>query len=131
MDEKKLPGLNTPNGWCINDGTSFLLVADSGTGTLHRIKLADGTAEKVADGFGRGRPASPGTATAGCTFRLRRWASCSSSPGPATSPGSWSRGSRSAADICLDPSGKSILVPDMKAGTLTAVPAAGARCRGR
>ena len=32
-------------------------------------------------------------------------------------------GFKSAADICLDPTGKFILVPDMKAGTLTALPA--------
>ena len=38
--------------------------------------------------------------------------------------GRWSpKGFKSAADICLDPTGKFILVPDMKAGTLTAVPA--------
>ena len=31
-------------------------------------------------------------------------------------------GFEAAADICLDPTGKFILVPDMKAGTLTALP---------
>ena len=50
VDEKKLPGLKTPNGLA-NDGTSFLLLADFGTGILHRIKLADGTSEKVAEGL--------------------------------------------------------------------------------
>ena len=35
----------------MNDGTSFLLVADFGTGILYRVKLADGTSEKVAEGW--------------------------------------------------------------------------------
>src|SRR5262249_54924744 len=53
VDEAKLPGLHTPNGLAM-DGTSFLLLVDSGTGFLHRIKLADGTSEKVAEGFDSG-----------------------------------------------------------------------------
>src|SRR5205809_299719 len=48
VDEKKLPGLHTPTG-VLNDGTSFLLLAEVETGILRRIKLADGTSEKVAD----------------------------------------------------------------------------------
>jgi glucose/arabinose dehydrogenase len=122
IDEKKLPGLQTPNG-VMNDGTSFLLVADFGTGILHRVKLADGTSEKVADGmegadgitwdhFGRLFISSWKT---GKVFGIAR---------PGEKPVEVvSKGFQSAADTCLDPTGKFILVPDMKAGTVTAVPA--------
>src|SRR5207249_4046720 len=48
---RTLPGLHTPNGLAM-DGASHLLLADSGTGSLYRIKLTDGSSEKVADGLG-------------------------------------------------------------------------------
>src|SRR5205823_2189839 len=50
-DAKRWQGLHTPNGLAM-DGQSHLLLVDSGTGALHRIKLADGSHEKLADGFG-------------------------------------------------------------------------------
>src|SRR5207249_2424734 len=49
-DAKRTPQLNTPNG-VVMDGKSFLLMVDSGTGDLLRIKLADGSATKLAGGF--------------------------------------------------------------------------------
>ena len=51
VSEKTLPGLNTPNG-LILDGASPLLVADFGTGELHRVKLSNRTSEKIAEGLG-------------------------------------------------------------------------------
>ena len=51
VDAQKLPALKVP-GAIINDGLSHLLVGDSATGELHRVKLASGTAEKLADGLG-------------------------------------------------------------------------------
>jgi hypothetical protein len=50
VDAKKLPGLNTPNGLAM-DGQSHILLADFGSGILYRVKLADGTSEKLADGM--------------------------------------------------------------------------------
>ena len=47
VDAKKLPGLHTPNGVAM-DGQAHVLLADAGTGTLYRVKLADGSHEKVA-----------------------------------------------------------------------------------
>ena len=44
-------------------------------------------------------------------------------PKPGEKPGLVVEGFKSAADCCLDPSGRFILVPDMLAGTLTAIPA--------
>jgi glucose/arabinose dehydrogenase len=120
-DAKKLPGLHTPNGLA-NDGTSFLLLADFGTGILHRVNLTDGTSEKVADGFdgadgvtwdfyGRLFVSSWKT---GKLFVIGK---------PGDKPVLAAEGFKSAADTCLDPSGRFILVPDMLAGTLTAIPA--------
>lgn len=120
VDAKKLPGLHTPNGLAM-DGQSHLLIVDLGTGVLHRIKLADGTAVKVADGFGK--------ADGVCWDHFGRlfvtdhpagklWVI----PKPGEKPVLMAQGFQGAADICLDPTGKAILVPDMKAGTLHAVP---------
>ena len=121
VDEKKLPGLKTPNGLA-NDGTSFLLLADFGTGILHRIKLADGTSEQVADGF-------DGADGVTWDYYGRLYVSSWKSgkvwviPRPDEKPVLVVEGFKSAADTCLDPTGKFILVPDMLAGTLTAIPA--------
>ena len=121
VDEKKVPGLQTPNGLAM-DGTSFILVADFGTGILHRVKLADGSSEKVAEGmdgadgvtwdpYGRLYVSSWKT---GKLFVI---------PRPGDKPLLLAQGFKSAADTCYDPATRSVLVPDMKAGTLTAVPA--------
>jgi glucose/arabinose dehydrogenase len=119
-DATKLPGLHTPNGLAM-DSAFFLLVADFGTGNLYRVKIADGSAEKVADGmdgadgvtwdhFGRLYVSSW---KQGKLFGIAR---------PGAKPVVVAEGFKQAADTCLDASGKHILVPDMAAGTLTAVP---------
>ncbi len=120
-DARRVPALHTPNGLVL-DGKSFLLLLDSGTGTLFRVKIADGSATKVADGFGLG----DGLAwdhhgrlyltdwKGGRVFVI---------PRPGSKPVPVAEGFQSAADLCLDPTGKFLLVPDMKAGTITKVPA--------
>jgi glucose/arabinose dehydrogenase len=119
-DAQKTPGLHTPNGLAM-DGQSHLLMVDFGTGILHRIKIATGAAEKVADGFGN--------ADGVCWDHFGRlfitdhpagklWVI----PRPGEKPVLLAQGFQGAADICLGPDGKTILVPDMKAGTLHAVP---------
>ncbi len=122
VDEKKLPGLNLPNGVQL-DGASHLLVADFGSGILYRVKLADGSYEKLADGMEGGDGLTwdhhgrlfISSWKTGKVFVIAR---------PGDKPIEVvSKGFVSAADTCLDPTGKFILVPDMKAGTLTAVPA--------
>ncbi len=122
VDAKSLSGLHTPNGVQM-DGASHLLLADFGSGLLYRIKLADGSYEKLAEGldgadgltwdyYGRLFISSWKT---GKLFVI---------PRPGDKPVEVvSQGFQSAADTCLDPTGRFILVPDMKAGTLTAVPA--------
>ena len=122
-DGKTIPGLKAPNGLAL-DGASHLLVADFGTGDLHRVKLATGASEKVAGGFG----GADGLAwdmygrlyvtdwKGGGVFGIAR-------PGekPVAIPG---LGLKSAADLCLAPDKKSLLIPDMTAGTVVSIPAA-------
>lgn len=121
VDAKKLPGLHTPNGLAM-DGASHVILADFGSGVIYRVKLIDGTSEKIADGidgadgltwdhYGRLFISSWKT---GKLFVIAR---------PGDKPLLVAEGFKSAADTCLSADGKNILVPDMKGGTLTAIPA--------
>jgi glucose/arabinose dehydrogenase len=120
VDAQKMPGLHTPNGLAL-DGASHLLMLDFGSGILHRIKLADNSAEKVADGFEGG----DGLAwdKFGRLF-ISSWKSGHvwgiSRPGQ--KPVLLADKFEQSADICLDATGRNLVVPDMKAGTLTALP---------
>ncbi len=116
------PGLHTPNGLAM-DGAAHLLLLDFGSGELHRIKLADGTHEKLADGFDGGDGLvwdHFGRLFVSSWKHGKVWVI----PRPGAEPILIAEGFESAADISLDPTGRFILVPDMKAGTLTAIPAA-------
>jgi hypothetical protein len=119
-DPNTIPQMKTPNG-LVMDGKSFLLMLDFGSGELLRVKIADGSATKVADGFDGG----DGLAwdRFGRLF-ITSWKSGKvwGIPRPGTPPILLAAGLESAADLCLDPTGKFILIPDMKAGTLTALP---------
>ena len=121
VNDKMLPGLNTPNG-VLMDGASHLILADFGTGILYRIKLATGTAEKIAEGLG----APDGLAW---DFHGRLYVSDWKGgkvfviPRPGDKPILLAEGFGNAADLCFDPVRKHLLVPDMKAGTVTALPA--------
>ncbi|MDB5310846.1 MAG: yliI 3 [Gemmataceae bacterium] len=120
VDEKTLPGLNLPNGLAL-DGASHLLVGDTGTETLYRVKLATGAAEKLAEGLG----VVDGIAwdNYGRLF-ISDWKGgrVFVIPRPGEKPVLAVQGFKSAADICMTLDRKQILVPDMTAGTLTAVP---------
>jgi glucose/arabinose dehydrogenase len=120
-DAKKNPAIKTPNGlW--HDSLNHLLFVDFTSGELHRTKIADGTSEKLADGFDGGD---------GLTFDVfgrlyvsswktgKVWAI----PRPGDKPVLLAEGFQSAADLCYDRLRNRLLVPDMKAGTLTALPA--------
>jgi glucose/arabinose dehydrogenase len=119
VDAKKLPGLHTPNGVAM-DGAAHILLADFGTGKLYRVKVADGSSEMIAEGLG----AADGLAwdhfgrlyvsdyKGGRVFGIAR---------PGDKPVLVAQGFKQAADICYDHANKRILVPDMAAGTLTAI----------
>ncbi len=118
-DAQSLPGLHTPNGVAF-DGEQNCLIADFGTGALYRVKFADGSHHKIASGmegadglvwdhYGRLFLTSW---TTGKVFAI---------PRPGESPILIGEGLESAADFCLSADGRQMLIPDMKAGTLTAL----------
>jgi glucose/arabinose dehydrogenase len=121
-DAKRAPALKSPRG-VVMDGLSFVLVLDGTSGDLLRVKVADGTAEKVADGFGAG-----GALTWDRHGRLyladAKGGRLSVIPRPGDKAVSLSSAFPSPVGLALDPAGKSVLVADAKAGTLTALPAA-------
>lgn len=119
VDAQVIPDLNTPNGVTF-DGATAVLVADFGNGNLYRVQVATHAATKVADGmdgadglvwdkFGRLFITSWKT---GKVFGI---------PRPGHKPILLVEGLQSAADGCLDSSGRTVWVPDMKAGTLVPV----------
>ncbi len=120
VDAKSLADLKTPNGLAL-DGASHLLLLDFGSGILYRIKLADKTSQKLAEGFDGG----DGLAwdKNGQLF-LTSWKTGKfwGIPRPGQKPILLKEGFEQAADLCLDASGQNLLIPDMKAGTLTALP---------
>ncbi|HZY87820.1 MAG TPA: PQQ-dependent sugar dehydrogenase [Gemmataceae bacterium] len=120
-DAKRAPGLHTPAGLAM-DGASFLLLLDSGTGRLRRVKVADGSAEQIADGLG---------AAAGLVWDKNGRLFMSDRAGgrvlvigrPGEKPVPLPARFRAAAGLCLGPTGKSVLVADPTAGTVTELPA--------
>jgi len=119
-DADRVPALKAPNGLAM-DGRSFVLLVDFLSGELHRVRVSDGSATKLADGFG----GADGVAwdkhgrlyisdhSGGRVFVI---------PRPGAKPVLLAEGFQTPSDLCVDPSGKRLLVPDMKAGTITALP---------
>lgn len=117
---ERMPEIHTPNG-LVMDGASHLLMLDFGTGTLYRLRM-NGKADKLAEGFGGG----DGLAwdmngqlfvsdwKGGKVFGIHR---------PGDKAVSLPTKLDSAADLCFDPRTRDLLVPDMKAGTVVAIPA--------
>jgi glucose/arabinose dehydrogenase len=109
-----------PSG-IVMDGMSFLLSVDATTGELLRIKIADGSATKVADALGAGGRLAWDKhgrlfitdSAAGEVFVI---------PRPGDKPILFASGFASVAGPCVDATGKHLLVPDLKTGTLTALP---------
>jgi glucose/arabinose dehydrogenase len=122
LDKKRFPNLHSPNGLLL-DGASHLLLADFGTGTLYRIKLADSSVETIADGLG----AADGLAwdqfghlfvsdwRGGRVFVI---------PRPGAKPILVTQGLKNAADLTVEAASKRLLIPDMGGGTLGWVPIA-------
>ncbi|MFQ3593635.1 MAG: PQQ-dependent sugar dehydrogenase [Gemmataceae bacterium] len=99
-----------------------LLVLDFYSNDLLRVRTSDGQTEKVYSGVAK---ADDGIAIDhfGRTY-LTSWKEGTLwlLEKPTARPRLYAQGFEQAADCCLSADGKSILVPDMKAGTLTAVP---------
>jgi hypothetical protein len=121
VDSKSLPGLHTPNGLAVED-KDHLILADFGSGILHRINLLDKSVEKLADGLNGGDGLTwdadghlyVSSWLTGKVFGIKKLGE---------KPVLLTDAFEQAADSCLDATGKFILIPDMKAGTLTAFPA--------
>ncbi len=120
-DAEKNPALKAPNGLTM-DSEYHLLMVDTLSGELLRIRISDGETTKVADGFEGGD---------GIVFDwfgrlyISSWTKGTVHviPRPGAKAVLLASGFESAADLCFDGPNKRILVPDMKAGTLTALPA--------
>jgi glucose/arabinose dehydrogenase len=120
-DSRSIPSLKMPKGLLL-DGLSHLLVLDFGSGELLRVRISDGSGLVVAEGL------EGGTGLAWDWFGQLFITSGSQGKvwgiaRPGQKPVLIASGFESAADPCLDPTGKSILIPDTKSGTLTALPA--------
>lgn len=116
----KNAGIMRPNG-LLNDGVNRLLVADFGTGDLFTLDTQSGKADKVNSGFG----GADGLVRDNQGFLYvsdwnngKLWQLIE----PKATPQLLRDDFKAAADITLSADGKSVLVPDMKAGELVAVP---------
>lgn len=116
-DTTTIPELRIPNGVAF-DGESHAVLADMDQGVLYRVRMTDKKAWKIAEGmdgadglvwdhFGRLFITSWRT---GKVFAI---------PRPEEKPILIGEGLKAAADSCLDRDGKTLLIPDMKSGTLT------------
>ena len=118
-DTKKNPSIRFPNG-LLHDSLHHLLFVDMHTGELHRMKIADGSSEKIADGLpgGDGLVYDPWGRLFVTSFREGKvWAI----PRPGAKPVLVAEGFQAAADLCFDRKRGQLIIPDMKAGTVTAV----------
>ena len=118
--EKSSPPIPFPNGVLLDD-SDHLLIADFSLGSLFRLELKTGKLERIGSGFGGtdglARDAS-GRRFVG-DWKNGKLYELVSQDGP---PRLLSDKFQSAADISLMPDGKTLLVPDMKGGTLTWFP---------
>lgn len=118
-------GIKTPNG-LLSDGPGQLLVADFANGGLFRLNFADREKPSIVTQVNQGFGATDGLARAtdGSLYvsdwaggKVWHLATAEATPELITS------GHSSAADIALSVDGRTVLVPDMKAGRLLFFPA--------
>ena len=121
-DASKAKGLNTPNG-LLCDGSDHLLMLDFGSGELQRVNLADGKMVRQATGY----PGGDGVVVdKNGKIYISQWTTGDVSVLGRESHAPTSIGKfESAADICLDEANQRLLVPDMKAGTVSAIKLSG------
>ncbi len=116
-DVKKNANVKFPNG-LLHDSLNHLLFVDMHTGELHRMKIADGSSERVAEGLpgGDGLAYDPWGRLFVSSWREGKvWAI----PRPGAKPVLIADGFQAAADLCFDAKRNRLIVPGMKAGTLT------------
>lgn len=118
-DSQKTPALKAPNGLWVDD-ENHLLVLDIFSGELSRLSLLDGALTKIADGF----PGGDGVVRdIDGNIYLSQWTTGAVwvLPGGRAPAVKLASHFTSAADLGLNYKHGQLLVPDMKAGTLTAL----------
>ncbi len=111
--------LGTPAGLLL-DGASFLLTADPADGKLRRVRLIDGMVETVAEGLG-GIGAMCWDHNGRLFLADRQNGRILVIPRPGEKPVVMAQGFQSPSGMCLDRSGRSLLVVDSRAGTVSRV----------
>jgi len=118
--QKTAPDLKAPNGVLV-DGDSHLLFVDFTSGRLNRVTLADGKMVELAKGFGGADGLTrdtKGRIYASDWRNGRVFVMNSESDQPRL----LLKGFKSPADIFFDAKGNRLLIPDTRAGTITALP---------
>lgn len=122
INEAKDSRIKSPNG-LLFERPGKLLVLDFATGELHRLDVSKLILEKIAAGFGGGDGLARDV---GGTLYISDWKAGRvwklQMKRQDAVPVQYSQTFQSAADIGLTRNGKYLLVPDMKAGTLTWLP---------
>lgn len=108
-----------PNG-LLADGRNQLLEVDFESGILYRINLTNGKLTKLAEGFGG---ADGLVKTPSGKIFISDWKTGKVYKVSGSKAVLIKEGYQSAADIALTNDGKTIMVPDMKAGELDFIPA--------
>ncbi len=112
--DSKNPDILAPNG-LIMDGRNHLLEVDFESGILYRVHLKTGATNKVAQGFGGGDGLVRSKTG---TLIISDWKSGKIYQVAGKEAKLLKEGYKAAADIALTNDGKTLLVPDMKAGEL-------------
>ena len=118
-DATLLPGLRRPTGMVL-DGVSHLLVADSATGTVYRVNLADGSGETIADRLG-GAEGLTWDANGRLYISQRTKGTLAVIPRPGDKPVTVASGLRNPTGLAYDLASDSVLVVESAAGVVTAV----------
>jgi glucose/arabinose dehydrogenase len=118
-DPKRTEGLRSPRG-LVMDGFSHVLVTDSLSGALLRIKLADGSSTEVARDTGAGLSWDKHGRLYFADVKGGRVVAI---PRPDEAPVTIASGFQSPVSLAVNTATKSVLVLDTRAGTLTSVPA--------
>ncbi len=112
--DSKNPDILAPNG-LLMDGSSNLLEIDFESGILYRVNISTGATSKVAEGFGGGDGL---VRTKSGKIFISDWKNGKIYEAVAGHARLIKEGYKASADITLMQDGKTLMVPDMKAGEL-------------
>ncbi len=114
--DENTPEILAPNGlWIIKND---LYEVDFSSGILYKINLKNKSISKIAEGFGGG----DGLIRSGNNFFVSDWKNGKIFKVQGSNVSLYKDGFTAAADIALTFDRKSIMTPDMKAGSITFVP---------